>query len=290
MQKRRFGIYIPAYKAGKTICDVLDRIPVEVLNEAALVLIVDNFSNDGTEQIVMQYKFQKKLDNLSILTLPKNLGYGGSQKIGYSYFLNKKIDVVAMLHSDGQYAPELLRDILTPVFNTEYHMVFGSRISGNPLKGGMPIHRFIGNRSLTFLQNLFLNTNLSEFHSGYRVYDTHFLSMLNFENLSDDYHFDTEILILHINASARLKEMPIPTFYGDEENYVNIWSYGLKVLITTFSYCLHKFRLRKSKNWTRIMDKSCINEYRSTLSSFIFDIRLNGEKNQDKYLITHSNS
>jgi hypothetical protein len=117
----------------------------------------------------------------------------------------------------------------------------------------MPLHRYLGNRALTTFQNIFLGTRLSEFHSGYRVYSVEALKKVPFERLSSDYHFDTEIIILFIRNKLKISERPIPTHYGDEENYVNIWKYGLDVLITTASYFLHRIGVRKSRNWTRIL-------------------------------------
>jgi hypothetical protein len=110
----------------------------------------------------------------------------------------------------------------------------------------------LGNRALTTFQNIFLGTRLSEFHSGYRVYSVEALKKVPFERLSSDYHFDTEIIILFVRHGLRIAERPIPTHYGDEENYVNIWKYGLDVLVTTASYFLHRIGIRKSRNWTRI--------------------------------------
>jgi hypothetical protein len=158
-----------------------------------------------------------------------------------------------MLHGDAQYAPELVGELIEPILEGKADMIFGSRMSGHPLKGGMPLHRYLGNRALTTFQNIFLGTRMSEFHSGYRVYSVDALKKIPFERLSSDYHFDTEIIILFIRNQLRISERPIPTHYGDEKNYVNIWKYGLDVLITTTSYFLHRIGLRKSRNWKRII-------------------------------------
>ena len=79
------------------------------------------------------------------------------------------------------------------------------------------------------------------------------LAKVPFERFSSDYHFDTEMIILFVDRGLRIVEMPIPTHYGDEKNYVNIWDYGMKVLITTATYFLHKRGLRRSRNWTKIL-------------------------------------
>jgi glycosyltransferase involved in cell wall biosynthesis len=203
--------------------------------------------------VVIDYKEQHGLHNLEVIRNPQNMGYGGSQKIAYRRCIDKGYQCVAMLHGDAQYAPELLASLIEPVISGKADMVFGSRMRGNPLAGGMPIIRFLGNRALTFLQNFFLGTRLSEFHSGYRVFSVKALEQIPFERFSSDYHFDTEIIISFVDRKLKIMEMPIPTHYGDEENYVNIWDYGMKVLITTGTYFLHKRGLRRSKNWTRIL-------------------------------------
>lgn len=254
--KHKTAIYIPAYNAEKTLLKVLTRIPQVVLDRVEEVFVVDNCSSDGTCRVVLDYKAKQGLEKLNVIRNEKNLGYGGSQKVAYQHCIQKGYDTVVMLHGDAQYAPELVADILAPVEKQESDLVFGSRIAGNPLKGGMPLHRFLGNRVLTTFQNIFLGQRLSEYHSGYRAYSIKALRTVPFMNLSSDYHFDTEIIILLIHNKKRLSETPIPTHYGDEENYVNIWKYGTDVLVTTLSYWLHTKKIRKSKNWSRILGES----------------------------------
>lgn len=253
MQNDKVAIFIPAFNAASTVGTVLDRIPGKLREQVTEIFVIDNDSTDNTSMVAINYREQKGMHNLEVIRNPKNMGYGGSQKIAYRRCIDKKYDCVAMLHGDAQYAPELLETLIQPVLDGKADMVFGSRMSGNPLQGGMPLIRFLGNRSLTFLQNFFLGTRLSEFHSGYRVFSVRALENIPFEKFSSDYHFDTEMIILFVDRGFRIVEMPIPTYYGDEENYVNIWDYGMKVLISTFTYFLHKRGLRSSKNWSRIL-------------------------------------
>ena len=253
MPHSRTAVYIPAYNAAKTLPKVLSRIPPAVIDRVEEIFVVDNCSSDRTSEVVLEYKQANGLAKLNVIRNAENLGYGGSQKIAYQHCIDQGYDTVVMLHGDAQYAPELVADILAPVEGSRSDLVFGSRIAGHPLKGGMPLHRFLGNRALTAFQNIFLGQRLSEYHSGYRAYSVAALKSVPFHNLSSDYHFDTEIIILLIHHHKRLGETPIPTHYGDEENYVNIWQYGTDVLVTTFSYWLHAHGLRKSQNWARIL-------------------------------------
>ena len=155
-----------------------------------------------------------------------NQGYGGNQKIGYQFAIQHRFDFVALIHGDGQYAPECLPDLVRPLRDGEADAVFGSRMleRAAALRGGMPLYKFIGNRILTWFENRMLGAHLSEFHSGYRVYSVAALEKIPFHLNTNDFHFDTEIIIQLFVAGLRIKELPIPTYYGDEICHVN----GLK--------------------------------------------------------------
>lgn len=251
---KRIAVYIPAYNAAATLPHVLERISERLKREVEEIFVIDNHSEDETYRVAQDYKQASGMRNLEIIRNETNVGYGGSQKIAYRRCIEKGYDCVAMLHGDAQYAPELLETLFEPVLRGEADMVFGSRMKGDPLKGGMPLHRFLGNRFLTAVQNLILGTRLSEFHSGYRIFSVPVLKKVPFERLSCDYHFDTEIIILFVENRLRILESAIPTYYGDEKCYVNVWDYGLKVLVTTATYFLHKKGLRRSRNWGRILE------------------------------------
>jgi glycosyltransferase involved in cell wall biosynthesis len=246
-------IYVPAYNAAATLPRVLDRIPPEVREKVHEILVVDNHSEDNTYLVAAGYRAENNVFNLEVIRNERNEGYGGSQKIAYQRALKQGLGGVAMLHGDAQYAPELLERLLDPVLRGEADMVFGSRMAGDPRAGGMPLIRYLGNRFLTTVQNFVLGTKISEFHSGYRVYSVDALRRVPFKRCASDYHFDTETLILFVHHGLRIKELPIPTHYGSEKNYVNIWRYGLQVLVTTVTYSLHRRGLRRSRNWSRIL-------------------------------------
>jgi glycosyltransferase involved in cell wall biosynthesis len=241
----RIAIYIPTYNAGYTLPLVLDRIPEEVRHRVEEIFVVDNASPDNTYLIGVGYKNEKGLHNLNVYKNERNLGYGGSQKFAYRYAIEKGYDVVVMLHGDAQYAPEKIAYLLEPFEKGEADMVFGSRMVGLPLEGGMPLHRFFGNKFLTAVENYVLDWNLSEYHSGFRVFSCTALEKVPFQLCSDYYHFDTEILVQFKLKGLRVVERPIPTHYGNERSYVNVWRYGLYVLYTMAEYVLHKKGIRR---------------------------------------------
>ena len=122
-----------------------------------------------------------------------------------------------------------------PLLEGEADAVFGSRMMSRfaALKGGMPLYKYIGNRILTTIQNRLLGSSLSEFHSGYRIYSVNALSRVPFDRNTNDFHFDTEIIIQLVRAGLKIKELAIPTYYGDEICHVNGIKYAWQVIGTT---------------------------------------------------------
>ncbi len=228
----RVLIFIVAYYAEATILDVLRRIPALQGYEVE-VLIIDDGSTDATFALADRLRRAGSYRHpLTVLANPVNQGYGGNQKLGYHYAIEHGFDHVVLVHGDGQYAPEMLPEILAPLARGEADVVFGSRmmVKKNALKGGMPGYKFIGNQILTWYQNRILKTRLSEFHSGYKACSVALLRRLPFDLNSNVFHFDTEIIIQFLRARARILEIPIPTHYGDEISRVNGLRYALDVV------------------------------------------------------------
>ena len=237
-RNKRIGILIVAYNAVSTLGKVLNRIPEDVWNNVDEIVVFDDASQDNTYELGLGYKQRAKIHNLQIFQNPQNLGYGGNQKLGYKYFIEKGFDIVVLLHGDGQYAPEILSHLYHPLVTDQADAVFGSRMMtryGGAIKGGMPLYKYIGNKILTQFENWSLNMSLTEFHSGYRAYSIAALSQLDFSAMTDDFHFDTEIIIKLNHHHFRIHEVPIPTYYGTEICHVN----GLKYAKDVFRSVIH---------------------------------------------------
>jgi 2-polyprenyl-3-methyl-5-hydroxy-6-metoxy-1,4-benzoquinol methylase len=229
---KRIGILIVTYNALTTLTKVLKRITPNVWANVEEVAVFDDASEDSTYELVMGLKTLRELPKLTVLRHQKNLGYGGNQKAGYAYFIEKGFDVVVLLHGDGQYAPEILSHLYHPIVMGEADAVFGSRMMkryGGPLKGGMPLYKYVGNRILSIFENSSLDLNLTEFHSGYRAYNLHVLRKMDLTFMTNDFHFDTEIIIKLRHQRFHIQEVPIPTYYGTEICYVNGLKYARDV-------------------------------------------------------------
>ncbi len=170
--------------------------------------------------------------NITVLRTPFNRGYGGNQKLGYLHAIKQDFDYVVLLHGDGQYAPEYLPQIVNALGADEPDALIASRMieRRDALRGGMPLYKWVGNQVLTAIQNRMLGSHLSEFHSGYRAYKVAALAAIPFQLNSDDFHFDTEILIQLLSTGRSVKEIPVPTFYGEEISHVNGLKYAVNCL------------------------------------------------------------
>lgn len=236
---KKIGILIVSYNAVTTISSVLRRIPENVWQEIDEVAIFDDASKDDTHILAHGYADLHNLNKVTIIKNQENLGYGGNQKAGYKYFMDKNFDVVVLLHGDGQYAPEILSEMYTPILEGKADAVFGSRMldsNGGALKGGMPFYKYIGNKILTFIENSYLKMHLSEFHSGYRAYALSALKEINLTTLTNDFYFDTQIIIKLHHQHKIIHEIPIPTYYGSEICYVNGMMYAKNIIKTLKEY------------------------------------------------------
>lgn len=238
---KKIGILVVAYNAATTLASVLDRIPPDFRSRITDVFVSDDHSQDSTYLVGLGYQQMSDLP-ITLVRQPQNLGYGGNQKAGYEFAIERGLDIVVLLHGDGQYAPECLPEIVAPLERGEADAVFGSRVmvKGAARRGGMPMYKFVGNRILSKLENRMLGTDLSEFHSGYRAYNVDALKRLPFDRNSDGFNFDTQIIIQLHDAGRRIVEIPIPTYYGDEICYVNGLQYAWDVTKDVVAYRLQK--------------------------------------------------
>ncbi len=244
----RIGILVVAYNAQSTLHQVLQRVPLEIMDKVEEVFVFDDASQDETHKVGEALRDSHAPGKISIFRNDENQMYGGNQRRGYEYAIERGFDIVVLLHGDGQYAPEVMQELLGPLERGEADMVMGSRmlIPGGALRGNMPMYKFVGNKILTTTQNFLIGSNFSEFHSGYRAYSVAALKTIQLERLTHNWHFDTQIILQMLRRRFRVLEVPIPTYYGDEICRVNGIPYA--------AHCLHeslKYRLAQQNKSRR---------------------------------------
>ena len=194
------------------------------------MLVCDDASEDATYKVGLEYQEVSNLP-LTVIRHPINLGYGGNQKSGYRWAIERELDIVVLLHGDGQYAPEVIEQLIAPLEDGSCDAVFGSRMMqpGSARRGGMPLYKYVGNRVLTSYENALASLDLTEWHSGYRAYRVDALKDIPFVHCSDGFDFDTEIILLLADAHKTIGEIPIPTYYGNEICHVSGMKYAAQV-------------------------------------------------------------
>ncbi len=233
---------MPAYNAALTLEKTLKEIPFDIVDD---VVLVDDNSRDNTVEVA------RSLGIKHVIKHERNKGYGGNQKTCYNKALELNADIIIMLHPDYQYTPLLLTSMIAIIGNDLYKVVFGSRILGmGALKGGMPVYKFIANRFLTLFQNLLMHQKLSEYHTGYRAYTREVLETIRFNECSDDFIFDNEVIAQIFYNRFEIAEITCPTKYFEEASSINFRrsaKYGMGVLMVSVLYFLTKTGIYKWK-------------------------------------------
>jgi glycosyltransferase involved in cell wall biosynthesis len=240
IEDKRVVVVLPAYNAAKTLKQTVAEVPFDIVDD---LILVDDHSKDDTITVA------KELGIKHVLRHNRNMGYGANQKTCYMKALSLNADIVVMLHPDYQYTPKLIRAMCYILADTDYDVVLGSRILGlGALKGGMPLHKYIANRILTFLENILIGQKLSEFHTGYRAFSRKFLETIDFINNSDDFIFDNEVLVQGHYHGFQICEVTCPTSYHDDASSINLLrsaKYGLLCCLTGLKYRLHRLGIRR---------------------------------------------
>ena len=239
-------VVLPAFRAAKTLEMTLRALPMDVVDE---VLLVDDAGGDNTIELAR---------SLGIRTIQHrtNLGYGGNQKTCYFEALQAGADIVVMVHPDYQYDPRLVTAMAAMVASGIYDAVLGSRI-GTARKGGMPIWKYVANRGLTAIENLFIGSKLTEFHTGYRAFSKAALKALPLLANSDDFVFDNQMIAQLVAFNFRIGEISCPTKYFKEASSINFQrsvQYGLGVLKTCVQFRLWRWGLIKPTIFTEDPD------------------------------------
>lgn len=227
----RVAIFIPAYEAERTICEVVGRIPADVHDSIDQILVLDDASRDRTFAIGRD--LERRDPKVTVLRNRENLGYGGTNKRAYRLLARRGIDAYVVLHGDCQYAPEHIADLIEPLRSGSADIVLGSRILAGALAGGMPPYKWLGNRLLTAAMNRCLRLDLTDYHTGYVATTCAALETIAFESCSDGHEISAELLVRAAAAGLRIVEVPTPTYYGPGARSMSLGAscrYGANVL------------------------------------------------------------
>jgi glycosyltransferase involved in cell wall biosynthesis len=239
IQGKKVAVIMPAYNAAKTLEKTYNEIPLDVVDD---VILTDDKSSDDTVEVA------KRLGIKHIVVHEDNRGYGGNQKSCYNKALEIGADIIIMVHPDYQYTPQLIVPMVSLIANEVYPVVIASRILGKgALKGGMPRYKWIANRFLTLFQNVMMRQKLSEYHTGYRAYSKEVLQSIEYNNNSEDFIFDNQLLAQILYKGNEIAEITCPTKYFEEASSINFKRssvYGLGVMKVSMQYFFSKLGMK----------------------------------------------
>ena len=205
----KVSIIIPCYNEKNTIKEILKRIDQSVKNYKILkyeIIIVDDFSNDGTKQVLEDLKTE---ENRKIFFHDTNLGKGAAIHTALKYTTG---EIIIIQDADLEYDPFDYNKLLVPFFETNADIVYGSRFLG----GGkyVRIHFFwhyLANKILTFICNLFINLNLTDMETGYKAFKSSVIKNIHLKEKS--FSFEPEVTIKLAKKNYKFFEVPI-TYNG----------------------------------------------------------------------------
>jgi len=226
---------LPAFNAAKTLELTVRDIPPGVIDE---IIVGDDASRDDTAAVAAKL-------GLTVIRHERNKGYGANQKTCYRLALAHGADIVVMIHPDYQYDSRLTDHFISFLRDGYFDLMLGSRIRSRreALDGGMPLYKYFANRGLTFVENIFTGMNLSEWHTGFRAYTRKVLETIPWESNSDDFVFDSQMLVQCVALRFRIGEIPVPVRYHETSSSIN-WqrsiTYGILTLLTIGQYFLYR--------------------------------------------------
>lgn len=227
---KKIIVVLPAYNAAETLERTVKDLP-KMVDE---IILVDDQSHDETAALARQL-------GLFVFERDKNGGYGANQKTCYKLALAHGADIVAMIHPDYQYDPKLVKYFAEFIGDNYFDVMLGTRIRSRreTLAGGMPLYKYLANRSLTILENFISGQNLSEWHTGMRAYKREVLMAIDWEHNSNDFVFDSQVLFQIVAHKYRIGEIPVPVRYFKEASSINFGrslKYGLGTVGVAFKY------------------------------------------------------
>ena len=205
---------MPAFNVAGTLERTYRALPEQLQRD---VVLGDNQSTDGTSDVARRL-------GISVIRHDKNYGYGGNLKRLFRYALDQGAEIIVELHPDLQYDPRLV-DLLVEYLKRGYFdMMQGNRIRSRDeaLAGGMPWYRYLGNRCLTIVENVWFGITLGEWHSGMKAFRAEVLRSLPFDRYPDTHAFASDLLMDCVWMGFRVAEIPIPVRYDAESSSVNV--------------------------------------------------------------------
>jgi len=195
----KLSVVIPVYNERATLREILARVEAVDVGFPKEIVVVDDFSTDGTREILQDLA----RPGLRVLLQERNQGKGAALRRG---FAEAEGDIILVQDADLEYDPAEYPQLIAPILKDRADVVYGSRFLGGPHRVLFYWHA-VGNRFLTTLTNIVTNLNLTDMETCYKVFRRDILRQLRLR--SDRFGFEPEVTIKLAKLRARIYEVPI---------------------------------------------------------------------------------
>lgn len=208
------AIFIPAYQAQRTIAELVNRIPPDVHDLVDVIHIRDDASTDSTWPIISA--LAKTDSKIAAVRNDRNLGFGGTNKVGFSWMRDNGIDAYIVIHGDLQYDPANTTRVLRPIVEGDADIVLGSRMIHKPLRHGMPLDRWLANKFLTRRLNAVLGLKLTDYHTGLVALRCAAIEPQAMDSYSNGHELTAELLVDAALNKRQIIEVSIDANYHSD--------------------------------------------------------------------------
>jgi glycosyltransferase involved in cell wall biosynthesis len=231
----RLSIIMPVYNEAATILDIVRRVRAVELPFRREIIIVDDFSTDGTRDFLASLS---DLPEIRVILHERNRGKGAALRTGFAAATG---DIVIVQDADLEYDPEEYPRLVQPIIEKEADVVYGSRFAGGECHRVLYFWHYVGNRILTLFSNALTNLNLTDMETCYKVFRREIIQSIDLQE--DRFGFEPEVTAKVASLSCRIYEVGI-SYAGrtyDEGKKIG-WRDGIRAM-----WCILKYRPRRRR-------------------------------------------
>jgi glycosyltransferase involved in cell wall biosynthesis len=221
-------IAIPCYNCEKQVIRVLNSLEKNFESTLDIVLI-DNGSTDNTIEVISEYFKKKSLHHISLFQNVENIGLGGTHKVAFNLAIERDCDGVVICHGDDQ-ADVLDITFMINEYASHSCSILGARFMSGSTLSGYQKSRIIGNTALNFIFSLILRRKIVDLGSGLNLFKVSHLALIDFEQLTNGFNFNVEMLLSLIKSRINFRFVPIHWREVDQVSNAKNFNVALSML------------------------------------------------------------